>query len=122
MRPTIKKIYGGFRSELKLGNNTSSLDDWKRDSQRTKIWLTRTQASSFTHAVLCWKLGRQLPCSLFVPRVSTKVEYTLLKADRIVLREQTWGRAVRASHNSREFGALLIWGVFSAVSIQTYCP
>ena len=27
--------------------------------------------------------------------------------------EQTWGRAVRASHNSREFGALLIWGVFS---------
>jgi hypothetical protein len=27
-------------------------------------------------------------------------------------REQTWGRAVRASHNSQELGALLIWGRF----------
>jgi hypothetical protein len=30
----------------------------------------------------------------------------------MVLLEQTWGRAVRASHNSQEFGALLICGFF----------
>jgi hypothetical protein len=32
-----------------------------------------------------------------------------LGVGRIFSFEQTWGRAVRASHNSQEFGALLIW-------------
>ena len=36
--------------------------------------------------------------------------YTLAGEPYLFL-EQTWGRAVRASHNSRELGALLIWGV-----------
>jgi hypothetical protein len=40
----------------------------------------------------------------------TKVEFTSPSHSRNVVREQTWGRAVRASHNSRELGALLIWG------------
>jgi hypothetical protein len=35
-----------------------------------------------------------------------------------LLFEQTWGRAVRASHNSREFGALLICGRFFAAPGQ----
>src|ERR1700738_152971 len=57
--------------------------------------------------------------------IGTKVECTLLPLGRIVLGEQPWGRAVRASQNSREFGALLICGrvfeftrssVFSKVS------
>jgi hypothetical protein len=42
----------------------------------------------------------------------TKVEFTSPSHTRKVVREQTWGRAVRASHNSRELGALLIWGHF----------
>jgi hypothetical protein len=48
---------------------------------------------------------------LFVPGIGTNVECTVFWLGRIVLLEQTWGRAVRASHNSREFGALLICGL-----------
>ena len=38
-----------------------------------------------------------------------------------LVREQFWGRAVRASRNSKEFGALLIWGVvFRLLSYRRY--
>ena len=63
---------------------------------------------------------RHMACSC--QEIGTKVGFTLLAARRTFLREQTWGRAVRASHNSREFGALLIWGRFSAVSMRSAVP
>jgi hypothetical protein len=53
---------------------------------------------------------RNMACSCH--DIGTKVGFTLLRVRRTFLREQTWGRAVRASHDSREFGALLIWGCF----------
>src|ERR1700686_1589356 len=43
-------------------------------------------------------------------RLGTKVEFTSRGSNRRFASEQTWGRAVRASQNSKEFGALLIWG------------
>jgi hypothetical protein len=58
-----------------------------------------------------------MTCSCY--GIGTKVECTLLAVRRNLFREQTWGRAVRASQNSRELGALLICGCFSAVAIQT---
>jgi hypothetical protein len=44
--------------------------------------------------------------------IGTKVEFTVYGVGFIFLLEQTRGRAVRASQNSQEFGALLICGHF----------
>jgi hypothetical protein len=46
--------------------------------------------------------------------IGTKVGFTHYPERRTFLREQTWGRAVRASYNSQELGTLLIFcGYFS---------
>ena len=44
----------------------------------------------------------------------TNVELSCLDFGLTLALEQFWGRAVRASHDSKESGALLIWGEFSA--------
>ena len=43
-----------------------------------------------------------------VPRSGTEVYFTKTARGSSLLGEQFWGRAVRASRNSKEFGALLI--------------
>jgi hypothetical protein len=45
-----------------------------------------------------------------VPATGTEVSFTVCEAERNVGGEQFWGRAVRASQDSKGSGALLIFG------------